>query len=83
MRNTPEACDDGNRTDGLGCANDCMSVLPKWTCTGGGPSANDNCVPKYGDGFIVGNETCDDNNTNSTDGCSPTGQEEQGFFCAG
>jgi len=31
-----EACDDGNMTSGDGCAGDCMSVEPGFTCTGPG-----------------------------------------------
>lgn len=73
IRNTPEVCDDGNSTDGEGCSSDCMSVLSNWTCTGGSPSSKDICLPKYGDGQIVGSENCDDSNLISGDGCSPTG----------
>lgn len=70
-------CDDGNNSDGKGCDPLCMSVLPYWSCSGGSPTTLDICVPVYGDGHIVvGSEICDDNNTNSGDGCSPTGLPE-------
>ena len=34
-----------------------------------------------GDGVIVGQETCDDNNTDANDGCSATCVVECGFDC--
>ncbi len=43
----------------------------------GGGSSN----PVCGDGMITGNETCDDGNTVSGDGCSASCQEEVGFHC--
>ena len=73
VRNFPEICDDGNQSDGEGCSPDCMSVLPTWTCSGGSSSSLDTCLPKYGDGVIIGNETCDDFDIDSGDGCSSTG----------
>jgi len=53
---TPEACDDGNITDGEGCAPDCLSVLSTWICSGGTSTTKDVCSPKNMDGFIVGTE---------------------------
>ena len=52
----PEICDDGNKFDGIGCASDCLSVLPTWICSGGNSTHNDVCQPKHGDGVIIGNE---------------------------
>jgi len=56
MRRPPEACDDININDGIGCTPDCKDVDPKWTCFGGTDSTPDNCIPKHGDGFIIGDE---------------------------
>ena len=56
LRRHPELCDDGIKADGEGCASDCLSVLSTWICSGGSNTAKDVCVPKYGDGFIVGIE---------------------------
>jgi len=52
----PEVCDDGIKNDGIGCSIDCLSILPKWVCSGGNSSQADTCHPKYGDGFIIGSE---------------------------
>eukprot|EP01116_Phalansterium_solitarium_P004652 TRINITY_DN156_c0_g1_i3.p1 TRINITY_DN156_c0_g1~~TRINITY_DN156_c0_g1_i3.p1 ORF type:complete len:2233 (+),score=811.24 TRINITY_DN156_c0_g1_i3:424-7122(+) len=55
------------------------------------PSNQCNCNPGYGgptcgqsicgDGLVVGNETCDDGNTVSGDGCSATCQLESNWNC--
>jgi cysteine-rich repeat protein len=42
---------------------------------------NQICVPFCGDGFILPNEECDDNNTNSGDGCSSLCIVESYFVC--
>ena len=52
----PEMCDDGNRTDGIGCSPNCLSALPTWVCSGGGYTSVDRCTPRQGDGFSVGSE---------------------------
>ncbi|HYD47971.1 MAG TPA: DUF4215 domain-containing protein [Terriglobales bacterium] len=36
-----------------------------------------------GDGVVSGDEQCDDGNGSAGDGCSDTGQLEEGFFCSG
>ena len=40
------------------------------------------CVPVCGDGLLVGNEVCDDNNTESMDGCSASCSVETGYNCS-
>lgn len=60
-----------------------MSALSKWVCSGGSDTSNDICTPKYPDGYIVGNELCDDNNTNDNDGCYSPGLISQGYNCFG
>ncbi|CAE7765145.1 unnamed protein product, partial [Symbiodinium sp. CCMP2456] len=77
-----EECDDGNLIDGDGCSRDCR-IEAGFTCpTHGWPSVLlTPCVPICGDGLRVGDEDCDDNNTESGDGCSPTCEVEIGWFC--
>ena len=41
------------------------------------------CVNICGDGLIVANEQCDDNNTFAGDGCSGSCLIEDGFSCSG
>jgi cysteine-rich repeat protein len=41
------------------------------------------CAPICGDGQLLGAEACDDNDTDSGDGCSATCTIETGFTCAG
>jgi len=50
----PEACDDGNLTDGDGCSSTC-TVEPPGAC---------------GDGVVDAGEQCDDGNLVSGDGCA-------------
>ncbi|MDY7228276.1 DUF4215 domain-containing protein [Hyalangium sp. s54d21] len=74
-----EACDDGNRSDGDGCAANCRNVEPGWFCdTPGAPCFANIC----GDGRRGGSETCDDRNTTSGDGCSSQCAQEAGWVCA-
>lgn len=40
-------------------------------------------VNSCGDGFVVGNEQCDDGNTAANDGCSATCTVESGWACTG
>jgi fibro-slime domain-containing protein len=83
-----EACDDGNTVSGDGCTGDCIAVEPGWTCpkgAGDGGVAGGPCsklpATKCGDGVLGGNETCDDGNTLSGDGCSSTCAVEPGWTC--
>jgi cysteine-rich repeat protein len=50
-----EVCDDGNTVAGDGCDASCLKEEPGWACvTFGEP-----CVPRCGDGRLVGEEVCD------------------------
>lgn len=49
-----EVCDDFNALSGDGCAADCLSVEPGYTCTAGEP-----CLALCGDGLVGGEEECD------------------------
>jgi len=71
-----ENCDDGNGTNGDGCANNCL-VEAGHTCSGA-PSV---CLGGCGNGAIGPNEACDDGNTTPNDGCSPTCAVENGYQC--
>jgi fibro-slime domain-containing protein len=76
-----EACDDGNKTSGDGCAENCRAVEVGYSCaTPGKP-----CIPiaVCGDGVLVSPEFCDDGNTAAGDGCSPTCKFEAGWKCEG
>jgi fibro-slime domain-containing protein len=73
-----EACDDGNRSGGDGCAADCKAVESGWFCdTAGSPCARNVC----GDGRTAAGEACDDRNTSSNDGCSAQCAVESGWTC--
>ncbi len=74
----PEACDDGNMTDGDGCTKNC-AVEDGYACTGS-PSS---CKATCGDGLTVGIEQCDDANTDPDDGCAANCTVEDGWTCTG
>lgn len=76
-----EACDDGNRESGDGCAENCLSVEVGFSC----PAAGKPCIPiaVCGDGVLISPEFCDDGNTDAGDGCSPTCKYEAGWKCEG
>ncbi len=78
-RTSEEACDDGNTTDGDGCAGDCSAVEENYAC----PIPGQDCVliVVCGNARIEGSETCDDQNTISGDGCSDQCQVEPGWIC--
>ena len=77
-RQSTEACDDGNRRSGDGCAADCMMVEEGFRC----PIPGAPCAPLVcGDSRIDPPEQCDDNNSNSSDGCSATCELEAGWVC--
>ena len=44
--------------------------------------SRDDGVAVCGDGLLVGNEVCDDNNTESMDGCSASCSVETGYNCS-
>ncbi len=88
-----ETCDDGNTEAGDGCSSECQ-VETGWACGNTfyecgdevwpwGASQNcwyrSGCMPACGDGMLSGDETCDDGNNSSGDGCSgrPNGANNQ------
>jgi cysteine-rich repeat protein len=73
-----EACDDGDNTDGDGCAADC-TVEHGFTCSGE-PSA---CASTCGDGLVASDEVCDDGGTDAGDGCDGACAIETGWDCIG
>ena len=80
VRIDPEVCDDGNSTDGDGCATGCDAVEPFFRCpTEGGPCLR---VATCGNAIVEPDEGCDDRNTTPGDGCSATCQTEAGWACA-
>jgi cysteine-rich repeat protein len=76
--NEKEECDDGpaNRASGDGCSSTCRIEFG-YEC----PVENVQCNPICGDGFIKGNEQCDDENKNDNDGCSAQCRLEPGYTC--
>jgi cysteine-rich repeat protein len=79
-----EECDDGNNTDGDGCASDCTveSVGPEICdnnidddmdgvidCLDPDCSNDPACSSQCGDGVVDAGEACDDGNRDNTDGC--------------
>lgn len=81
VRTADEACDDGNKVSGDGCAADCRSVEAGYSCVPAGHACHR--VARCGDGVVVLPELCDDGNTIAGDGCSDTCKIELGFKCAG
>jgi len=79
VRDSIEACDDGNRNDGDGCAGDCMMIEEGYRC----PTVGVLCVAIVcGDSRIDPPETCDDSNAAGGDGCSASCQREEGWTCS-
>jgi fibro-slime domain-containing protein len=74
-----EACDDGNTDDGDGCAANCFSVDPGYSCNP--PGVPCHVIALCGDAFQASNEMCDDGNTNDGDGCSHRCKLELGYKC--
>jgi fibro-slime domain-containing protein len=75
-----ELCDDGNKQDGDGCAADCLTQDPSYTCSPG-----ERCVKAVicGNGYIEGEESCDDGNSVGGDGCSADCMTIQdGYVCS-
>ncbi len=81
VRGPDEACDDGNAVGDDGCAADCHSVDPGFSCTPAGAPCHR--IARCGDGVVVLPELCDDGNTKAGDGCSDTCKIELGFKCSG
>ena len=76
-----EACDDGNTVSGDGCANNCLSVEPGFSCVTPGKPCRP--VARCGDGLVVFPEQCDDGNKVNGDGCSDACKIEIGWKCDG
>jgi fibro-slime domain-containing protein len=76
-----EACDDGNRAAGDGCAADCLSVEAGYSCSPAGVPCHP--VARCGDKIVASSELCDDGNTADGDGCSSRCKLELGFKCDG
>ena len=78
-----EVCDDANTDSKDGCTADCLSVEAGFAC----PTAGKACVtsttaPVCGNAQVEANETCDDGNATSGDGCTSACQTESGYVCA-
>lgn len=74
-----EACDDGNKDSGDGCAANCLVVEPGWSCVPAGQPCHR--VARCGDGVKVFPEKCDDGNKKDGDGCSADCKIEIGYKC--
>ncbi len=77
-----ETCDDGNDVSGDGCSNRCR-IESGYTCglvTGDGGDVYQ-CSAVCGDTRILGDELCDDGNTDAGDGCDDTCNIEDGWTC--
>ena len=66
VKNSTEACDDGNLSNGDGCSNACL-IEHGYTCTLATPNI---CSKICGDGLKAANEACDDGGVSDNDGCS-------------
>jgi fibro-slime domain-containing protein len=76
-----EACDDGNLDGGDGCAANCLSVEPGYSCSPPGVPCHP--VARCGDGIVASSELCDDGGIVDGDGCSSRCKLELGFKCDG
>ena len=81
IRDAVELCDDGNRTNGDGCDNNCTPtgcgngvVTPNTgeQCDGGAGCRANCTLIRCGDGILDPGEQCDDGNTQNGDCCSST-----------
>ncbi len=88
IRQTGEACDDGNKTSGDGCSATCTVEAPVCgngirqtgeACDDGNKTSGDGCsatctveVAICGNGMLQPGEACDDGNKTAGDGCSAT-----------
>jgi fibro-slime domain-containing protein len=81
VRTDDEACDDGNKVSGDGCAGNCLATESGYSCA----APNQPCrrIARCGDGVVADTEQCDDGNTVSDDGCSNRCRVELGSKCAG
>src|SRR5262245_23663384 len=81
VRSQDEACDDGNKVADDGCAANCLTVDPGYSCTPSGIPCHR--IARCGDGVAVLPELCDDDNATAGDGCSDTCKIELGWKCSG
>lgn len=81
VRDEDEACDDGNKDSGDGCAANCRYVEEGFVCAEPGKP----CSPfaQCGDGKVVFPEQCDDAGRVDGDGCSDICKVEVGYKCDG
>ena len=86
-----EVCDDGNADDNDGCTASCGAVESDWSCEDPEPEVlgtvaepDSVCTTDCGDGVILGDEVCDDENTEEGDGCpSDCLSIDDGWTCDG
>jgi len=76
-----EACDDGNNENDDGCAANCLTVEPGYSCNP--PGSPCHLVARCGDSSVNLPELCDDGNEIVGDGCSDLCKVEIGFKCEG
>lgn len=76
-----EACDDGNRASGDGCAANCLVAEPGFSCVAPGQPCQP--IARCGDGLVAPSEQCDDGNRAASDGCSERCRIEIGSKCEG
>lgn len=79
-----EFCDDGNTANNDGCNSNC-EVETGYTCTASATAPSVCQMLGCGDGIVqtAMNETCDDDNTATGDGCDATCHVETGWNCDG
>ncbi|HEX6273502.1 MAG TPA: DUF4215 domain-containing protein [Polyangiaceae bacterium] len=76
-----EACDDGNKESGDGCADNCLNVERGFSCANPGQPCRE--IARCGDGLVAASERCDDGNLEPGDGCSERCKIELGKKCDG
>jgi fibro-slime domain-containing protein len=76
-----EACDDGNRNAGDGCAEHCLATEPGFSCAAPGQQCRQ--IARCGDGLVAATEQCDDGNIDPGDGCTGRCRVELGKQCSG
>ena len=82
-----ETCDDGNAGDNKGCLSDCSGIMKGWNCYtyGGGKFRRmllgySLCYAYCGEGLVVEDEPCDDQNKDPLDGCDQCVVTD-GYYC--
>ncbi|MEO8180592.1 MAG: DUF4215 domain-containing protein [Deltaproteobacteria bacterium] len=80
-RTDDEACDDGNKVSGDGCAGNCLATESGYSCA----APNQPCrqIARCGDSIKAPTEQCDDGNVLPGDGCSDRCRVELGKKCDG